>query len=320
MRQASDGELLERLFRGRRDVYGINKGHVCRREIGDWPSATWDRLFDEHTEGKPESDLGIYLVRDDDTVTFAVIDIDEPDLALANEVADTMPEAKPWIERSRSGNFHVFVFFDEPLEAYFARAVLRGVIIACGRPDLEIFPKQDGLKEGMIGNYISIPWHGDNRPILAAPEEDTLLAAERHDWLLRANAQRTEAEAWRRRGRALGGKPRSEMRSGEFGERNSLHICAEHIFKHRDDNPLAEGHRATVLFNLAKMYANCKHYSQDEAEQFVEAVNQAGVSPIPPREVKRFVNNAYEGGFTSTGCDDPLMMPYVSPDCKIARG
>ena len=319
MREASDGELLARLFDGRRDIYGINKGRVERCQNGDWTSTHWETLFDSHVAGKESADLGIYLVRDDDTVTFAAIDIDEPDFALAQEVADTMPDASPWIERSRSGNYHVFVFFDEPLEAYFARAVLRGVIVACGRPDLEIFPKQDGLREGMVGNYISIPWHGEDRPIVSA-EGDAGEPWDRRLWLVLANTERTAAEAWRRRGRALGGRPRAEVRSGEFGERNSLHICAEYIFKHRDDNPLAEGHRATVLFNLAKMYANCKHYSQDEAEQFVEAVNQAGVSPIPTREVKRFVNNAYEGGFTSTGCDDPLMMPYVSPDCKIARG
>lgn len=319
MREASDGELLARLFDGRRDIYGINKGRVERCQNGDWTSTHWETLFDSHAAGKESADLGVYLVRDDDTVTFAAIDIDEPDFALAQEVADTMPDASPWIERSRSGNYHVFVFFDEPLEAYFARAVLRGVIVACGRPDLEIFPKQDGLREGMVGNYISIPWHGEDRPIVSA-EGDAGEPWDRRTWLVLANTERTSAEAWRRRGRALGGRPRAEVRSGEFGERNSLHICAEYIFKHRDDNPLAEGHRATVLFNLAKMYANCKHYSQDEAEQFVEAVNQAGVSPIPTREVKRFVNNAYEGGFTSTGCDDPLMMPYVSPDCKIARG
>ena len=319
MREASDGELLARLFDGRRDIYGINKGRVERCQNGDWTSTHWETLFDSHVAGKESAALGIYLVRDDDTVTFAAIDIDEPDFALAQEVADTMPDASPWIERSRSGNYHVFVFFDEPLEAYFARAVLRGVIVACGRPDLEIFPKQDGLREGMVGNYISIPWHGEDRPIVSA-EGDAGEPWDRRLWLVLANTERTAAEAWRRRGRALGGRPRAEVRSGEFGERNSLHICAEYIFKHRDDNPLAEGHRATVLFNLAKMYANCKHYSQDEAEQFVEAVNQAGVSPIPTREVKRFVNNAYEGGFTSTGCDDPLMMPYVSPDCKIARG
>lgn len=319
VRKVSDGELLARLFSGRRDIYGINKGCVERKTVGDWPSETWDRLFEEHVAGNPEADLGIYLVRDDDTVTFCCVDIDEPNFDLAREVAETMPTDHAWIEKSRSGNFHVWAFFDEPLEAWAARAVLRGVIVAVGQPALELFPKQGGLREGMVGNYVSIPWHGTARPIVWGKagwgtfEED---GAPRR-WLLVADRERTSAEAWRRRGRALGGKPRAEGRSGEFGARNSLHICAEYIFKHRDDNPLVPGHRATVLFNLSKMYANCAHYSEEEAIQFVQAVNEAGTAPVPLREVERFVHNAFSGGFTSTGCDEGAMSAYVSPSCPI---
>lgn len=312
-------ELFIKLFDGRRDIYGINKGTVKRNEKGDWNGVFWEALAAAHLEGTESADLGVYLVRDDDTVTFAAIDIDEPNFELAQEVAETMPEAEPWIERSRSGNYHVFVFFDEPLEAYYARAVLRGVIVYCARPDLEIFPKQDGLREGMVGNYISVPWHGAERPIVWG-QGARLNGTGRQHFLQTAFLNRTSAEAWRRRGRALGGKPRSEMRSSDFGERNSLHVCAEHIFGNRHENPLAVGHRATVLFNLAKMYANCVHYSEEEAVRFVQAVNEAGVEPIPEREVRRFVHNAFEGGFTSTGCDDPLMADYVSPNCKIANG
>lgn len=320
MREASDGELLGRLFDGRKDAFGIGKGRVERASSGESFSAErWEGLWAAHLQGDTNADLGIYLVRDDDTVTFAAIDIDEPNFELAQEVAETMPDAAPWIEQSRSGNFHVFVFFDEPLEAYFARAVLRGVIIACGRPDLEIFPKQDGItREGMIGNYISAPWHGNTRPTIWGDGARQNGTGRRH-FLETADAKRTSAEAWRRRGRALGGKPRAEGRSGEFGERRAPHICAEYIFKHRDDNPLVPGHRATVLFNLSKMYANCASYSEDEAIQFVQAVNEAGTDPIPEREVRRFVHNAFEGGFTSTGCDEGAMIPYVSPDCKIAN-
>lgn len=318
-------ELMLRLFDGRRDVYGINKGTVERNPKGNWNEVFWEALVQHHLEGVESADLGVYLVRNDDTVTFAAIDIDEPDYELAKTIAYNLP-GTAWIERSRSGNYHVFVFFDEPLEAYYARAVLRGVIVMEGYPALEIFPKQDGLREGMVGNYISIPWHGEERPVVyvcGEPEAAGGLSAQlvdrRDRFLSYADLNRTPAEEWRRRGRALGGKPRAEMRAGEFGERNSLHICASYIFEHRDDNPVAEGHRATVLFNVAKMYANCRHYSQEEAEQFVEAINQAGTSPIPHREVLRFVNNAYESGYTSTGCDDPLMSPYVSPECKIAH-
>lgn len=313
-------ELLLKLFEGRRDAYGLGKGTVERNPKGDWNGVFWEHMAACHLDGEANADLGVYLVRDDDTVTFAAVDIDEPNFELALEVADTTPTDHVWIEESRSGNYHVLVFFDDPLEAWAARAVLRGVVVAVGQPALEIFPKQDGLREGMIGNYISIPWHGFERPVVWGKGGWGKLEPEgaRLRWLHAAHLERTAAEAWRRRGRALGGKPRSELRSGEFGERNSLHVCAEHIFKHRKDTPVQPGHRATVLFNLSKMYANCKHYSQEETERFVQAVNEAGTDPIPEREVRRFVNNAYEGGFTSTGCDDPLMAPYVSPNCKIA--
>src|SRR5512146_1055470 len=314
---AQEAKLMRRLLDGRRDIFGLGKGRIARADEGKVsPEPMWDALYTAHLKGEANADLGIYLVRDDDTVTYALVDIDEPNYALAEEVADAMPSAHVWIERSRSGNYHVFVFFDEPLEAWAARAVLRGVVVAVGQPALEIFPKQDGLsRPGMVGNYVSIPWHGQERPIIG-PDGDPW---PRGEWLMAADSNRTLAEQWRRRGRALGGKPRAEQRSGEFGQRNSLHVCAEYIFKHRHDNPLVPGHRATVLFNLSKMYANCVHYSEEETVQFVQAVNEAGTDPIPEREVQRFVHNAFEGGFTSTGCDEGAMSPYVSSDCKIAN-
>lgn len=312
-------ELLLKLFNGRRDAYGVAKGNVERNPKGDWNGVFWEALAERHLVGAPNADLGVYLVRDDDTVTYCCVDIDEPDFDLAKEVAETMPSEYVWVEESRSGNFHVWVFFDEPLEAWAARAVLRGVVVAVGQPALELFPKQDRLRSGMVGNYVSIPWHGEERPIVWGKIEGDQEPSpvDRATWLVTADKQRTSAEAWRRRGKALGGRPRSETRSEEFGERRSLHVCAEHIFANRNDNPLVPGHRAAVLFALAKMYSNCALYSEEETIQLVQEVNATGSDPIPEREVRRFVRNAIAGQWTSTGCDDPLVAPYVSPDCKI---
>ncbi len=313
-------KTMRRLFNGRRDILGIAKGRVQREPNGrEFTDEVWDALFQAHLNGETDADLGIYLVRDDDTVTYCCVDIDEPNFDLAREVAETIPSDYVWIEKSRSGNFHVWTFFDEPLEAWAARTVLRGVIVAVGQPALELFPKQDGLRDGMVGNYVSIPWHGAGRPIVwgtatEGAEEGNIT---REGFLFEADSLRTSAEAWRRRGRALGGKPRAEVRSGEFGTRRALHICANYIFEHRHDNPLVPGHRAVVLFNVAKQLANCVHYSEAESVQFVQAINEAGTDPIPEREVRRFVGNAFSGGFTSTGCDQ--MMAYAAPDCKIAN-
>lgn len=314
MTALDEARLLCKLFDGRTDIYGVAKGHVVRGEVTP-------RLYLDHLRGGLEADLGIYLVRDDDTVTFAAVDIDEPNFELAKEVAEFLPTDHAWIERSRSGNYHVFVFFDEPLDAWAARAVLKGTVLAVGRPDLEIFPKQDGLLPGMVGNYISIPWHGDERPIVWASgfEEGLADSWPRAEFLHGANQHRTSAENWRQRGRALGGKPRAESNAA-FGSRSVPHRCATYILEHRDDNPIQPGHRSIVLFNVAKQFLNCSEYDADETLELVEAINQASPAPMPTREVQRFVRNAAAGGWTSTGCDDPAFQPYADPLCPIANG
>jgi hypothetical protein len=304
-----------KLFDGRKDALGLDRGGVERLADG---YRDWTRLYADHLRGLVAAGIGVFPVRDDETVLFAAIDLDEPNFELAAVFAGDLPGTQ-WIESSRSGNAHVWTFFDEPLECWAAKAVLRAACVLNGRPDVEVFPKQDGLREGMVGNYINLPFYGDTRPILndMRNPESTLTLEEFLDY---AEKRRSSAEEWRRRARALGASPERRAQGGEvFGERNSLHQCAKHIFDHREDNPLQVGHRAVVLFALAKMYANCRHYNEDETFDFVNAVNEAGEQAVPESEVRRFVANAYRGEFTSTGCDDPLMADYVSPQCGIAR-
>lgn len=298
------------LFAGRTDAFGLDRGGVERREVTT-------RMYLDHLRG--HDGIGIFPVRDDGTVLFGAIDLDEPNFELAATFSGDLPGTQ-WVESSRSGNAHVWTFFEEPLECWAAKAVLRAACVLNGRPDVEVFPKQDALREGMVGNYINLPFFGDTRPILndMRNPESTLTLEE---FLEYAEKRRTPVEEWRRRARALGASPERRAQSSEvFGERNSLHPCAKYIFDNRNDNPLRVGHRAVVLFALAKMYANCRHYDESETFDFVQAVNEAGEQPVPESEVQRFVANAYRGEFTSTGCDDPLMADYVAPSCGIARG
>jgi hypothetical protein len=51
-----------------------------------------------------------------------------------------------------------------------------------------------------------------------------------------------------------------------------------------------------------------------------EASEEAHPQPRKPRsELQRYLNNAYEKRYTSTGCDDPVFSPYAHPDCPIAN-
>jgi hypothetical protein len=300
------------LFDGRKDAYGVDRGGVVKAPLTP-------EMYLRHLKGVSGASIGVFPVRDDATVKFAAIDLDEPDFELAVYLADLLP-GRCWIEESRSGNAHVWTFFDEPLEAWAARSVLRSATMAAGRPEVEVFPKQAQLREGMVGNYINLPFFGNQRPILL-PLKDGGGRAVLAGFLGCAEEQRASAEEWRRRARAIGAEPpgRRDPES-EFGTRAGLHVCAAYMLEHKEDNPLAPGHRHVVLFNLAKMILNCREYDEVDALMMVEGYNDAGTAPLSQREIEQIVYNAARGGWTSTGCDDPIMAPYVAPDCPIAHG
>jgi len=166
-------EQFARLFRGRTDVLGT----------GDKPPKVQRRPvtlvdYESHLAGDGNG-IGIYPMLDTNEVWFCAIDLDEPDFALAQMMMKLIPGAT-YLERSRSGNAHVWAFFSSPAPAWAVRTILRGATQSVGRPDVEIFPKQDGLRADMIGNFINLPYHGEDRPML---RYDTLEEAPREAFL-----------------------------------------------------------------------------------------------------------------------------------------
>jgi hypothetical protein len=312
------GDLLQdymRLFNGRKDAYGTGRGQWIKRE----PTPA---VYQEHLDGRGPG-LGVAPLLDDGTVWFAAIDLDEPDFDAAREMQDFLSFGVTYVERSRSGNAHVWAFFENPIQAWIARGILREATAAIGKPAVEVFPKQDKLREGMVGNYINLPYHGDDRPILdVQPMGGRAMA--REAFVANALARRNDPTAWERRARWLMIEP-PEQRLKErqdFGTGKELHICAEWIIANRDENPIMEGHRNVVYFNLAKMLRHYEGFSDEDAFGMLQLVrdssDEQGVDHVSDHELHRLFDNA--SGFTSTGCDDPLMGPYVHPDCPIAHG
>lgn len=311
------------LFQGLPSSFGTGAGGWVHR------APTLDD-FSSHLAGRGKG-IGIAPLRDDGTVLFAAIDLDEPDFEAARTMAQFLP-SRAFIERSRSGNAHVWVFFLAPIEAWVVRGILREATAAIGKPGVEVFPKQDRLRLGMVGNYINLPYHGFERPILdfdrvVAPGSDEghrYWEYNVNDFVDLASANFADPDAWRKRASWLG-VPSPEERAAntpqrEFGTSDFLHICAEHVIANRDSNPVIEGFRAVVYFNLAKQLANCVQFDSDEALGLMALVNDASPDPISEGELKRIYFNAERGRFTSTGCDDPLFLDYAHPDCKIAHG
>jgi hypothetical protein len=307
-------EQFAALFRGRGDAIGLGHGEVQRR-----PVTLMD--YEDHLRGEG-SGIGIFPMLDTNECYFGAIDLDEPNFELAAAMQLLIPGAS-WVEQSRSGNAHVWVFFHNATPAWAIRTILRGATEAVGRKDVEIFPKQDQLRPGGVGNYINLPFHGTERPILVSGgvmgPALTVLPIE--DFLVQAIELRHAPDSWERRARALGGTPPAEREdTGEWGEAPFLHECGAYIIEGAlsGDRPITPGHRHQVMFHLAKQLLNWRDLSSAEAGDILAEVNASMPKPLYRGELERLFSNAITGQFTSTGCDDPVMAPYVKPDCPIA--
>lgn len=156
------------LFSGREDVFSIQtvEGYYPVRR----PLEVKDVM--EHFAGKKT--IGIYVMRSDDTVKFAALDVDVAKSAsededvllnlcknLAQEVYRIISSEnlKAYAEFSGKKGYHIWIFFDTPVSAYKIRYVLRKIVDKVSIPEglkVEIFPKQDKLNGG-LGNLIKAP-------------------------------------------------------------------------------------------------------------------------------------------------------------------
>lgn len=298
------------LFSGLDQAFGTGKGQWVKR-----PPRADDYL--EHLQGKGPG-IGIGPLRPDNTVTFAAIDLDEPDFESARQMRKYIPGVS-WLERSRSGNAHVWVFFSAPIEAWVPMGILKMATEAVGKEHVEVFPKNHDFQMVRLGNYINLPYHGKNRPIIDAEAVGATLDPPEYSleaFLSEARSTLNDPDTWRKKARWLQiaePKPRSE---GSFGEAPNLHICARHIIEEGVD--IGDGHRHEVFFMLAKCLSNWREVDHGEALDLLYSANEEMSEPIPRSEIRRILGNAERGRYTSTGCDSAVVLPYAHPDCPIA--
>jgi hypothetical protein len=305
-----------KLFGGLEDsqaigAYGTGAGRWVKRPL-------WLTDVAEHLQGHG-CGIGVPPLRSNNTVVFAAIDLDEPDFDAAREMQQYIP-GKSFIERSRSGNAHVWVFFAEPIEAWLPMALLKDACVGAGKKHVEVFPKNHDFAKVKLGNYINLPYHGDERPIMyegpcRAGGYWTLA-----EFIREVEANKQDPELWRKHARwKMLTPPEARERSSEFGDQNQLHMCGDYIIENalNGTNPVMEGSRSIVYFNLSKMLLNWSAIDEDEAWETLQEVNDASPDREDPRELRRVFENAVRGQFTSTGCDDPVMAEYVHPDCPI---
>jgi len=200
-------EVLKKLFSGRTDCYGMetNNGHIAVRE------PLTDSILLAHVQGTKR--IGVYPLRSDLTVQWACVDVDEVSKGKVEKVVVGFIENRffPYVERSRQKGFHIWIFFDFPIQARDVRKALSEILTRTGLDGIEIFPKQEHLSTNNgIGNFVFLPLHGQSvkeaRTVFVTsdfqPYEDQL------DHLSRAH--RTKSEDVTRMAAAIQQEPKME--------------------------------------------------------------------------------------------------------------
>ena len=154
------------------------KCHECNKQawVPFTESVAYKHLVGQDERGRPYV-VGTYALLEDSTCKFLVFDFDDHDgshvawqeeARLLREICQSQG-IDTALERSRSGKgAHVWIFFDEPLEARLARrfgaALLDRGAEKVHQRDFNTFdrmmPNQDEMPAGGMGNLIALPLQG----------------------------------------------------------------------------------------------------------------------------------------------------------------
>ena len=138
---------------------------ACKKCAYRENQAITDAMIQQHFTGAGRNSLvmGTYPLLEDETCRFLAIDFDKgnwKEEILAAKSIYAEYGIQSYIERSRSGNGgHLWIFFNEPIEAYIARKlgikVLETAMNRTGNSKFDsfdrLFPNQDHMPKGGYG-------------------------------------------------------------------------------------------------------------------------------------------------------------------------
>lgn len=319
--------IFKSLFMGLRNVYGTYDTKTGRvRQVKDLVT---DDVILAHLTGKQS--YGVYLLVGDRTGALAV-DFDENELCLPiSFVAGARRyDMSAYIERSKSKGYHVWIFFEKGgVLARKARLVAHKILADMGRPETEVFPKQDALTDGIsYGNFIHAPLFGGlvrkGRTVFVEPGKPTEVYPDQ--WELLERVQRvtelrldgvikscklTQQSFADERSKS-GNHNESDSNTSPFG----LPPCVRRM--------LAEGVTSNQRVSCFRLAVQLKRNGMpyDLAVIVLKAWAQKnrpsnGKRIITDSEIVHQTKCAFENSYRSFGCEDPAIAAYCNKDCPL---
>jgi hypothetical protein len=160
---------FQAIFKGNEKVYGVfvpgEKSEPGQKQGGKAWTESKPLSFShyaDHINGRKS--LGVSPIFQEKFVVFSVIDVDRYAMGVNDPVLNRIKNlGLPLLPfRSKSGGLHLYQFFSEPTEARRSIDLMKNYLLLLGLGEkTEIFPKQAYLKGGKKGNWINLPYFGE---------------------------------------------------------------------------------------------------------------------------------------------------------------
>jgi len=276
------------LFQGRVDVWGSVEGRANKEIV------TLEH-YARHLLG--ETSLGIYMLLDDGTCHYAVIDLDTKNWNQALIIRNYLTEKSiyAYTAESKSKGYHIFVFAkeNEPFIAKDIRRILKHSLDTL-KIKAEIFPKQDSLSATVPwGSYTNLPCLGNTRQFLTVKHKEVPIkeVLQRIQHISKEIINKILQEIL-----AEEKPPPKTAKEKQQRERARKHpSCIETILK-----GVTSPGRDEAAFALARYYLD-QQYSPDEISGILEKWDRRNTPPLGDEKLLEIKVKSAEKGY-AFGC------------------
>jgi len=277
-----------------------------------------EEWIDRHIKG--EKRLGFYTLNLDSTVNWAVIDLDNhsSDDEVSGYIEKYLDEFKSLsnqiglhynMEISKRGDFHIWVFFDEPIDARIVRTFFHQYNRLIGDKsslplkwicNIEIFPKQDRLQSAdEFGNLVWLPFFGGTDKIGAGVQDGKTVfldadGKESHSPTLKTIA---DLEEFAKLLCIDLDKPAGDI---------AVETISSDALGSILQNGVGEGSRNSIAFDIARKL-KYKGLSMGEVSPIVSNWNKVNNPPLSEQEIHKILKSVY----SNTENSDDIEMMYL---------